>query len=302
MKERPLVIFTILSQMAVGIFLAVGGVHTWLSFQAGLAFADLLTDRILLAALPLGILGMLASFFHLGSPHNAWRAFTNLRTSWLSREILCASLFAGLGGVFTLLQWFKLGPFALRLPLAWLAALSGLGLVYCMSRVYMLRSLPPWNSRFTLLSFFMTVLLLGGLAAGLALAWEYAIIGHNLLPGRDPLEREMPRQAFVYMMLPLRWIGAMALFALGIQFIAIPWWSLRQGSSSTWQQHRLAFSLRLGLLFCSLLVLSALLLFPYTLLSNWSLILAGTLAFTGLIISEIIGRVLFYASYSRQGV
>lgn len=296
MRERSLVIFTLLSQMAVGIFLTVGGLHTWIALQTNLRIANLFTDRILLTAGPLVILGMLASFFHLGSPLNAWRAISNLRTSWLSREILCASLFAGLGGLFALVQWFKLGPFALRLPLAWLAALSGLGLIYSMGRVYMLRSVPPWNSRFTLLSFFITTTLLGSLAAGITLAWELAILGHSRLA------EQMLRQAAVPLLLPLRWIGISALIILGIQFIAIPWWALQQTTSAARQQYRLALGLRLGLLFCAVLVLSTLLVSPYTLLSSRTLMLASTLAFAGVVLSEIIGRIIFYETYAREGV
>lgn len=32
--------------------------------------------------------GLIASFFHLGRPERAWRAATQWRTSWLSREVI----------------------------------------------------------------------------------------------------------------------------------------------------------------------------------------------------------------------
>ena len=37
-------------------------------------------------------IGLLASTFHLGRPERSWRAFTQWRTSWLSREGICAVL------------------------------------------------------------------------------------------------------------------------------------------------------------------------------------------------------------------
>ena len=34
------------------------------------------------------VLGLIASFFHLGHPERAWRAAAMWRTSWLSREVI----------------------------------------------------------------------------------------------------------------------------------------------------------------------------------------------------------------------
>ena len=38
----------------------------------------------------LATVGLLASTFHLGRPERAWRAFSQWRTSWLSREGVAA--------------------------------------------------------------------------------------------------------------------------------------------------------------------------------------------------------------------
>src|SRR3546814_16561641 len=45
-----------------------------------------------LLALALASAGLLASFWHLGKPLRAWRAFSQWRTSWLSREGVAAVL------------------------------------------------------------------------------------------------------------------------------------------------------------------------------------------------------------------
>ena len=42
------------------------------------------------SALALATVGLLASTFHLGRPERAWRAFSQWRTSWLSREGVAA--------------------------------------------------------------------------------------------------------------------------------------------------------------------------------------------------------------------
>src|SRR5271163_1030965 len=54
--------------------------------------------------LALGLIsfGLLASTFHLGRPERAWRAFSQWRTSWLSRE-----------GVFSVLTFLPVAVFGI---------------------------------------------------------------------------------------------------------------------------------------------------------------------------------------------
>ena len=44
-------------------------------------------------ALFLCLMGLFASFFHLGKPMRAWRSATMWRTSWLSREVIALPAF-----------------------------------------------------------------------------------------------------------------------------------------------------------------------------------------------------------------
>lgn len=169
MKERSLVAFTILSQMAVGAFWVLGALHLWTTRQAGATATDALTAKALLTIPLVMVLAMLASFFHLGTPFGAWRAFANLRLSWLSREVLLAVLFTGASGLFAGLQWFKLGTSAARDVIAWATALLGLALIYSMANAYRLRTVPAWDTWVTPASFFTTAFLLGGLAVGATL-------------------------------------------------------------------------------------------------------------------------------------
>src|SRR6266481_3482090 len=48
--------------------------------NGGFGFAALATAFVLAAA------GLVSSVFHLGRPERAWRAFSQWRSSWLSRE------------------------------------------------------------------------------------------------------------------------------------------------------------------------------------------------------------------------
>ena len=76
-----------------------GAGYGLLSWAALAALTGGIPARALLVALLLGMLlsavGLLASFWHLGKPLRAWRAFSQWRTSWLSREgVLAVATFA----------------------------------------------------------------------------------------------------------------------------------------------------------------------------------------------------------------
>ena len=87
--------------------------------------------------------GLLASTFHLGRPERAIKAFSQWRSSWLSREGICAVVtllvlaFYGAGLVFFDAQWSVLG---------WLGALGALGTVFTTSMIYaQLKTVPRWK-------------------------------------------------------------------------------------------------------------------------------------------------------------
>ena len=182
--EAPLVAFTLLVQMAVGAFWAM----LWLLPDVRLQLLPMLGIGLCLAA------GMTASFAHLGTKRNAWRALQHLRKSWLSREILFTLLF-GAGWLAT--RVVTLLRVDIR-PLQWLTALLGVELIHCMSRVYRLHSIPAWDTWRTEARFFLSAALLGTLGmipllAGLRvplLQWSQAgALVLLLLLARAVLER-----------------------------------------------------------------------------------------------------------------
>jgi anaerobic dimethyl sulfoxide reductase subunit B (iron-sulfur subunit) len=195
-SERSLIAFTLLAQMAVG--------ATWfLSFMQPHSRAAL----AVIALIMLG--GLLASFLHLGTPLNAWRSIRNLRTSWLSREVLCAALFTvSLGGVLIT------GGIGI-----WLADAIGLALIVSMAQVYRLRTMPAWNRRPTMVSFFVTTLLLGSVLCGaLITAGPVLALGPISLIGlRQLIERGEARTILL-----LR--GAAIIALLMTLFSPIGWW------------------------------------------------------------------------------
>jgi anaerobic dimethyl sulfoxide reductase subunit B (iron-sulfur subunit) len=155
--ELPLLAFTLLAQFAVGGFWAM----TWMFPVLWLLVEH---DTTMLRLLPSAILGMslgasiLASFTHLGTKKNAWRVFSNLRKSRLSREILFLTLFAGSWSVTTFESVIRY-----RDAYEWIAitGIFGVGLIYNMSEVYRLSAAPGWNTWRTNAGFMLSAFLLG---------------------------------------------------------------------------------------------------------------------------------------------
>jgi sulfite dehydrogenase (quinone) subunit SoeC len=168
------IIFTVLSGLGFG-FLAVLslGLVAPTGFGAFAAFA---------IGYALAVGGLLASTFHLGQPKRAWRAFTQWRSSWLSREAWAA--------VAALLA---VAPVALRAiwggaPGLWGVVAAGLclGAVFCTSMIYaQLATVPRWNHWIVPVTFQLFALAGGALLAGLPLlaAGLSALLAGALLAG-----------------------------------------------------------------------------------------------------------------------
>lgn len=302
--DWALITFTILIQMSVGSMWVLGAIHLFASRKYGMQEADRLSDRALLAVVPVIALGFLASLFHLGDPFNAYRAVTNLDISWLSREIFFGVLFAGFAVVFALMQWRKIGSFGLRNVVAWLAALAGLVLVLSMSMVYMLPSQPAWNSWNTPLSFFTTTFLLGSLAMGAALTANY-VYEQRKNTGQTNAQLDILRTS-------LQWIAIAAIVLLGIELIALPVYlaTVAAGSKAGLESVQLlagTFGWHLALR-VTLVVIGAgvFAMFLYRHATSEGRekafsFLAYT-AFVMVLVSELLGRFLFYASHVRIGI
>jgi anaerobic dimethyl sulfoxide reductase subunit B len=158
--EIPLLIFTLLAQMAIGGFVTIFLINLILKNKL---VAEKITFPPLLAVGVTITFALFISLFHLGTPGNAWRAMNHLRKSWLSREILFTSGFAGLWAVVIGTRLFHIGTFPVWMGFSALTALCGIVAIYSMQRVYQLRSMPAWNTNRTLLEFAVSAVGLGGL-------------------------------------------------------------------------------------------------------------------------------------------
>ena len=150
--EFPLVLFTLLTQMAVGMAV-FAALRQWSTVEG----PTTKTRNEWIAVLVLIGLGVFAAFFHLGRPLGFVRMITNLGSAWLSREILSFGLFGALTA-FTLYMVFT------KAAKDWLfkaTALVGLLAVFSTGMSYASAGLDAIDNVLPLVFFLLTVFTLG---------------------------------------------------------------------------------------------------------------------------------------------
>lgn len=170
LDELPMIIFTVLAQLSVGAFVALGVINVFGIPRYGRDTIERVTDPAIYAIGPTLVFGLIASMFHMNDISNMFNVILNWNTSWLSREIIFGVGFAGLGFLFAIMQWFKIGTHMVRQIIAGVAAVVGLALVYSMAMIYSsVVTIPAWNTWAVPFQFFATTFLLGSLAVGAAI-------------------------------------------------------------------------------------------------------------------------------------
>jgi sulfite dehydrogenase (quinone) subunit SoeC len=148
------IFLTTLSGAGQGLFIAAYASQTDVQFRK-ILFA---VSALLAAA------GLFASFFHLGRLRPAWRAASQWRTSWLSREVIALPGF--IAGALGCAIW----PKALWLQALVLAVC--LALFVCTGMIYAcIKFLQEWATPLTVVNFFLL-----GTASGFTLAAALAAL------------------------------------------------------------------------------------------------------------------------------
>lgn len=124
-------------------------------------------------ALSLGLItaGLMSSMAHLGHPERSWRALSQWRTSWLSREGVFAVATYAPAGVFGI-SWVFFGKLDGFVPyVALLTAILSLVTVYCTGMIYAsLRTISAWNQNMTAPNYIIIALASGAILQVLLLA------------------------------------------------------------------------------------------------------------------------------------
>lgn len=154
------IFFTTASGAGYGLLFLLG-----LAGAGGLVPADL-AFGIVGFALSLGLItaGLLASTFHLGHPERAWRAMSQWRSSWLSREGLAAVLTYVPAGLFAI-GWIFLGEARGTWGVFGILASAGAVVtVVCTAMIYAsLKTIRQWHHPLVLPGYLLLGLYTGGL-------------------------------------------------------------------------------------------------------------------------------------------
>ncbi|RZL88561.1 MAG: DMSO reductase [Variovorax sp.] len=163
------VIFTTIAGAAQGLVVTLA-----LAALAGMPVAPGFASLALIVAEAMLLIGLGASFGHLGRPERAWRAVLMWRTSWLSREVIVLPTFIGV----VALWWLALRN-GIQTPLLPLAAILVAALLwYCTAMIYAcLRFIQEWAQPLTIVNFTLI-----GLSSGLVLVSALgALMGEQAL-------------------------------------------------------------------------------------------------------------------------
>lgn len=142
---KSVIFFTVFSGLGLGLLNVA-----FLAFLSG----HVITERgifILLLGLVFLSLGLLASFLHLGHPLRAWRAFSQWRSSWLSREG-CAAILSYCVPVICIVEYFcgVMGQAFIMSLLLGFGLLINFTVIHCTAMIYAsLKPIPAWHNFFT---------------------------------------------------------------------------------------------------------------------------------------------------------
>lgn len=156
--ELPLVVFTVLAQTAVGAYITMASRLSQLGSTAKQYRPLLLSMFILWAFMAIGFA---ASTMHLGSPLRAFNALNRVGYSGLSNEILTGSLFFVLGGLYWLADLLKIFHGRVLKLARIIVTIVGIIFMAAMIKVYLISTVPVWDSSFTYAEFIGTVLMSG---------------------------------------------------------------------------------------------------------------------------------------------
>jgi len=292
-SEWSLIAFTLLTQISVGGFIILSVFNR--RYLSKVREEDVKPAKVkaLVLLTGLALLALIVSFLHLGNPINAIYALNNLPSSWLSREILFVSLFVAAMVVLTFSYIRSIGPVWLYNVLSLVAVVSGILGVFSMSKVYMLETIPVWNSITTPIQFFLSAFLLGGLVV---------LLAGVLNPGYRKPDLKVPDytkaivEALIIMLILL--LASLILWIVNVYLLSGGGLAEEKSLFILMSENSLFFYLRIVLMAVSILLII------YRLFSRSFLRMKIFLAilFILVLMAEVMGRYLFYVSYIRIGI
>lgn len=278
-QEYSLIFFTVLAQTVVGGYLLISTRALVLGYSA---------DRISSYKVPMFFLwalmgiGFLFSMTHLGSPFRAFNAINKVGSAWLSNEILLGAAFFAVGGSQWLLSAINKGGIGLQKILMIVTMIFGVLFMYAMINVYMINTVPTWFNIYTPLSFVMTILV-----AGLALSHWIIVFANDT---NFKIDRNILILAFAV-------IAACLIVTVGKATLVGNIHSSIADASNLVDGLNIYLGVQIALLMAGLLVWTL----PMINKFNVNLVSLG-FSLTLVLISELIGRGLFYSLHMTSGL
>ncbi len=305
LREWALPVYTILTQLATGSLLCLWLIRSFYRSRIPGDQIDKIFRNPLLILFSTVVFGVIGAHFHLSRPIFSLFAVLNVKTSWLSREIVFTILLFLLLGALVAIHWYLPGYHRLKTTLGWGTVLAGLVTVYCMSQIYLLPTQKTWDSPLTILIYIASMLVMGPPSV-----LVIQLMDLNFSKSQLAVELENYRQIFkqsASWLIGITLIAGAAVLTLGVyQNLALQ----QVQDPSTRVSLQLLFDIYQPLLFFRyglLLVAAVILLIWQRRIARGKasldvLIGPGYIACLMILVSEIMGRFLFYATHVRVGI
>ena len=178
MQELPLVFFTVFGQLSAGMILLSGLFYLISRSPTKLA----ITQKINSMSLIFMAIGMGVASFHLGQPLRALNVIFGIGRSPMSNEIFIFGLLFGITFAFVILNYFVLYPNSTKLKiikplcqkinriahlnvlLAIILIILSLLFVWTIVLTYKLPTIKTWDTNYTAIQMYTAMLVLGGIA------------------------------------------------------------------------------------------------------------------------------------------
>jgi anaerobic dimethyl sulfoxide reductase subunit C (anchor subunit) len=303
-REWALPVYTILMQLAVGALFVLWLIRSFASSRFSRQEIERITSNPILVIAFTAIVAMAGAHFHLSRPFQSFLAVLNFKSSWLSREIVFTVLFFLATSYLWYMTKFRNTRPRLIPVIGWFAVLLGVTVVYCMARIYLIPTQVAWNSSVVIISYFTTTLLLGVMTISclLMLDLRFAEIQHAV----DVALRTLVIQ---YSMVWLTLV-VILLILVDISITLYQIHLLGQGDPTAQTSLRLLLELYMPLLVIRFLFLG--ITPPWlgysvhrmrkTASAPQQLLLPVYISCLLILVGEIIGRFLFYATHVRVGI
>jgi anaerobic dimethyl sulfoxide reductase subunit C (anchor subunit) len=303
-REWALPVYTILMQLAVGALFVLWLIRSLAVSKFSREELNRINRNPLLVIALTVAAAMVGSHFHLSRPLHSFLAVLNFRTSWLSREVGFTLLF--LATLMSLLYVTYFRPHQDRwiTILGWIASFFGCVLIYCMARIYLIPTQVAWNSTFVIVSFFVTAFMLGGMTIALLM-----VLDLKFAEIQNSYDVELRIQVIKHSFTGLT---AMTIFlvAMGATITYFQVRLLAQGDVVARTSLSLLVNLYMPLLilrfaflfFASISMGVALYQMRRLQIVPQSLVMPVYLSCLLILVGEIIGRFLFYATHIRVGI